>query len=68
LDRKKRLKGYLDGNRVKDKGNYTLLILRADGTITYGEELGEEEQGKLSENKILDLSGRLIFEFLKQKR
>ena len=68
LDKKKRLRGYLDGNRVKDKGNYTLLILRADGTITYGEELEEEVQGKLSENKILNLNGVLIFEFLKEKR
>ncbi len=68
LDKKKKLWGYLDGNRAKDKKGYTLLILRSDGTITYNEELEEEEKGQLSENKILDLSGGLIFELLKEKK
>lgn len=68
LNPKKKLWGYLEGNRVKDEKGYTLLILQVDGTITYNEELQEEEKGQLKENKILDLSGGLIFEFLKEKQ
>ena len=65
LNKKKKLMGFLENDEFKDKSGYTLLILKANGAITWNEG---EQQGYLKEGKIYSfLDDRAIFEFKKEK-
>ncbi|NVM35423.1 MAG: hypothetical protein HWN81_07495 [Candidatus Lokiarchaeota archaeon] len=65
LNKKKKLMGFLENDEFKDRSGYTLLILKANGAITWNEG---EQQGYLKEGKIYSsLEDKVIFEFKKEK-
>ncbi len=61
LNRKKKVKAYLDRNYFIKRGQVT-LILQEDGIITYSDG---EVQGRLEDGKIYWMDNELIFEFSK---
>ncbi|MFX1409908.1 MAG: hypothetical protein ACFFA6_06130 [Promethearchaeota archaeon] len=63
LNKKKKLLGFIENNEFKDKSDYTLLILKENGDITWNEG---EKQGYLKEGKIYSsIDDRLIYKFKK---
>ena len=63
LDKKKRVKAQLEGNKFVAHGQI-LLILRDDGVITYSEG---EEQGYIKDGKIYWINDELLYEFSKEE-
>lgn len=64
LNKKKKIKAYLEGNNFY-QGVDLLLILREDGVIMYSDG---DEQGKLKEGKIYTYQGGgLLYEFSKEE-
>jgi len=63
LDKKKRVKAQLEGNKfVAD--DQILLILRDDGIITYSEG---EEQGYIKDGRIYWINDEFLYEFSKEE-
>ena len=64
MNKKKKIIGFLENNEFKDKSNYTLLILKDNGAITWSEG---QQQGYLKEGKIYSsLNDSPLFEFKKE--
>ncbi|MFX0074149.1 MAG: hypothetical protein ACFE96_01800 [Candidatus Hermodarchaeota archaeon] len=64
LNRKKKIKAYLEGHNFY-QGVDLLLVLREDGVITYSDG---DEQGRLEDGKIFTYQGGgLLYEFLKEE-
>ena len=65
LNKKEKLLGYLEGLKFKDKSGETLLILKDNGKITYGDG---EKHGILKPGEILEYhTEELIYSYDKEQ-